>query len=222
MVVVDDFAVFFVDLALAAFVTVSMSLGFDRVQTPTKASMASCWPDRWSLYMASAANLLMAYLALELGADLVRADRTAAAIGARARRRSSTSYGRVASAVMIYGMSWLYGLAGSLEFREINAALFRSDAALGSAAPTRSPSSSRSRPCSRARLQDRGGAAPTWAPDVYQGAPIPVTAVRRIEGGGVRALDPLFYSGFARRGGRLDRARRRRLAGTGWSSAWRR
>src|SRR5262249_26075427 len=125
MVVVDRFAVFFkVIFALAAFVTIWMSLGSTEVQDGDEGEyyglvLASTVA---LFYMASAANLLMAYLSLELVSltsyvltGYRRHDRRAGEAALK-----YLIYGGVASAVMIYGMSWLYGLAGSLEYQRIN------------------------------------------------------------------------------------------------------
>ena len=76
-------------------------------------------------FMASAANLLMAYLSLEF----VSLTSYVLTGYLRHDRRSGEAalkyliYGGVASGTMIYGMSWLFGLAGSMDFAQINAAL---------------------------------------------------------------------------------------------------
>ncbi len=205
MVVVDDFAVFFkLIFALAAFVTVWMSLGSTEVQDADEGEyyglvLASTVG---LFYMASAANLLMAYLSLEL-VSLTSYVLT----GYRRRNRRSGEaalkyliYGGVASAVMIYGMSWLYGLAGSLEFREINAALFRSDAALGPGGAD-ALAVFVALTLVLAGLGFKIASVPfhMWAPDVYQGAPIPVTAFLSVgsKAAGFALLIRLFYSGVS-------------------------
>ena len=68
MVVVDDFAVFFkIIFCLAAFVTVWMSLGSNEVRASSEGEYYGLVlaATAGMFYMASAANLLMAYLALE-------------------------------------------------------------------------------------------------------------------------------------------------------------
>src|SRR5208283_2894006 len=75
--------------------------------------------------MAESANLLMAYLALEF-VSLTSYILTGFL---RHNRRSLEAalkyliYGGVASGTMIYGMSWIFGITGSLDFNVINKAL---------------------------------------------------------------------------------------------------
>src|SRR5262249_61402170 len=81
--------------------------------------------------MASAANLLMACLALEFVSlsSYVLTDHL------RHNRRSGEAaikyliYGGVASGAMIYGMSWLFGLTGSMDYTGIAAGVAKLDAA---------------------------------------------------------------------------------------------
>ena len=76
-------------------------------------------------FMASAANLLMAYLSLEF----VSLTSYVLTGFLRHNRRSGEAalkyliYGGVASGAMIYGMSWIFGLTGSMDYAAINAAL---------------------------------------------------------------------------------------------------
>src|SRR5438094_847757 len=80
-------------------------------------------------YICPETNLLMAYLALEM-LSLVSYLLTGYI---RNNRRSGEAalkyliYGGVASGTMIYGMSWIFGLAGSMDFAAINAALTQGD-----------------------------------------------------------------------------------------------
>ena len=75
--------------------------------------------------MAESANLLMAYLSLEF-VSLTSYILTGFL---RHNRRSLEAalkyliYGGVASGTMIYGMSWIFGITGSLDFSVINKAL---------------------------------------------------------------------------------------------------
>ncbi len=176
MVVVDDFAVFFKILfCLAAFATVWMSIGSNEVRGTNEGEyygliLASTVG---MLYMASAANLLMAYLSLEF----VSLTSYVLTGYLRHNRRSGEAalkyliYGGVASGTMIYGMSWLYGAHRQPRLR------VRS-----------TPRSRRARPTPLtlfiavllilAGFGYKIASVPfhMWAPDVYQGAPIPVTA----------------------------------------------
>jgi proton-translocating NADH-quinone oxidoreductase chain N len=80
-------------------------------------------------------------------------------------------YGAALSALMLYGMSWLYGLTGSTDLNDIAAALMESEQTL--------------RPAIlpvliliTAGFAFKVAAVPfhQWAPDAYEGAPTPVTA----------------------------------------------
>src|SRR5258706_10151561 len=102
---------------------------------------------------------------------------------------------------MIYGMSWLYGAAGSLDYAYINAAL-----AQGAINPLT---------LFIAILLILAGfgykiaSVPfhMWAPDVYTGAPIPITAFLSVgsKAAGFAILIRLFYP-------RLSQA----VGGGGW------
>lgn len=198
MVVLDPFAVFFKLLfALAAFVTIWMSLGSTEVQDSDEGEyyglvLASTVG---LFYMAAAANLLMAYLALEL-VSLTSYVLT----GYRRRNRRSGEaalkyliYGGVASAVMIYGMSFLYGLAGSLDYLRIHDALTH-----GSVDPL---TVFVAVVLLLVGLGFKIAAVPfhMWAPDVYTGAPIPVTAFLSVgsKAAGFALLIRLFYPGLS-------------------------
>jgi NADH-quinone oxidoreductase subunit N len=198
MVIVDDFAVFFkVIFCLAAFATVWMSLGSNEVRGQNEGEyyglvLASTVG---MFYMASAANLLMAYLSLEF----VSLTSYVLTGYLRRNRRSGEAalkyliYGGVASGTMIYGMSWLYGVAGSLDYAYINAALVQ-----GTANPLT---------VFIAVLLILAGfgykiaSVPfhMWAPDVYHGAPIPVTAFLSVgsKAAGFAVLMRLFYPGLS-------------------------
>jgi NADH-quinone oxidoreductase subunit N len=198
VIVLDAFAVFFkLLLALAAFAAVWMSLGSREIQ---KNAIGEYWAVLLAstlglLFMASATNLLMAYLALEF---VSLTSYVLSGFIRESRRASEASlkyliYGGVASGTMIYGMSWIYGLAGSLDFRAIHTAL----AAGGGA----------SLPLfvglllTLAGLGYKVAAFPfhMWAPDVYQGAPIPVTAFLAVgsKAAGFALMIRFFFTAMA-------------------------
>ena len=123
--------------------------------------------------MASAANLLMAYLALEF-VSLTSYVLTGHLKNNRRSGEAALKYlifGGVASGAMIYGMSWLFGLTGAMDYAGIAAGLAKLDAGSRGALFV-------------ALLLVLSGfgykiaAVPfhMWAPDVYTGAPLPVTA----------------------------------------------
>jgi NADH-quinone oxidoreductase subunit N len=129
MLVHDSFGIFFRALiALAAVVAVWMSMGSEEVRRCEQGEYYSILlaSTLGMLLMAESANLLMAYLSLEF-VSLTSYVLTGIL---RHNRRSQEAalkyliYGGVASGTMIYGMSWIFGLAGSLDFTAINRALF--------------------------------------------------------------------------------------------------
>jgi len=121
--------------------------------------------------MASARNLLMLYLSLEL-VSIISFVLAGFATETRQSAEAALKYvvfGGAASGVMLYGMSWLFGVTGSLDIGEIAAALPTTDARaavfFGVVGVL-------------AGFGYKVSAAPfhMWAPDVYEGAPTPVTA----------------------------------------------
>lgn len=201
--VLDGFALYFkLLLALAAFAAIWMSLGSREIQ---RNDQGEYWAVLLAstlgmLFMASSTNLLMAYLTLEF---VSLTSYVLSGFMRHSRRAGEASlkyliYGGVASGTMIYGMSWVYGLAGSLDFRAIHAALASGD---GSAAL----------PLFVALLLTLAGlgykvaAFPfhMWAPDVYQGAPIPVTAFLAVgsKAAGFALMIRFFYTAMAQSAG---------------------
>jgi NADH-quinone oxidoreductase subunit N len=198
----DPFAVFFkLVLALATVATVWMSLGSREVaRTQQGEYYALLLSSTLGMYfMATASNLLMAYLSLEF-VSLTSYVLTGFLRHSRRSGEASLKYliyGGVASGTMIYGMSWVYGLAGSLDFRAINVALASGDGV--------------SLPLFVALLLTLAGlgykiaAFPfhMWAPDVYQGAPIPVTAFLAVgsKAAGLALMIRFFFTAMAQSAG---------------------
>src|SRR6267143_1098278 len=114
-------------MAIATVVAVWMSIGSEEVRSCDQGEYyAILLASAFAMFlMAESANLLMAYLALEF-VSLTSYILTGFL---RHNRRSLEAalkyliYGGVASGTMIYGMSWIFGLAGSLDFTVINRAL---------------------------------------------------------------------------------------------------
>lgn len=132
------------------------------------------------LLMASATDLLMVYLSIEIVSlpsyalsGFFRRDRKSSEAGLK-----YVLYGAVASAVMIYGLSLLYGLTGTLSLQEILPRLRATTLGASSGLMGQTPA------LTLATLFILGGftfkiaAFPfhTWCPDVYEGSPTPVTA----------------------------------------------
>jgi NADH-quinone oxidoreductase subunit N len=99
-------------------------------------------------------------------------------------------YGGVASAVMVYGMSWIFGLAGSLDFSVINRSLFRIGPSSGLTVFV-------ALVLVLAGMGYKIASVPfhMWAPDVYEGAPIPITTFLAVgsKAAGFALLTRFFY-----------------------------
>ncbi len=196
--VFDPFAIFFrLVLGLATVAAVWMSMGSREVRGGNQGEyyvlLLACALAMF--LMAAAANLLMAYLSLEFLSltsyaltGLLRRDRRAGEAALK-----YLIFGGVSSGAMIYGMSWIYGLAGSMEYVRINAAL-----AAGQYHPLTL--------FVALMLVFVGfgykiAAVPfhMWAPDVYTGAPIPFTAFLAVgsKAAGFAILVRFFYAGLS-------------------------
>jgi NADH-quinone oxidoreductase subunit N len=194
MIVQDPFAVFFkMVFALAAMAAVWMSMGSREIDGVSRGEYYTLLLSSTlgMYFMASAANLLMAYLALEF----VSLTSYVLTGYLRHDRRSGEAalkyliYGGVASGTMIFGMSWIFGLAGSMDFAQINAALTQGDPnklALFIALIL-----------TLTGLGYKVAAVPfhMWVPDVYTGAPIPITAFLSVasKAAGFALLVRFFY-----------------------------
>jgi NADH-quinone oxidoreductase subunit N len=214
MAVHDQFAVFFkVVFALATLATVWMSLGSKEVQRTSQGEyygivLAS---GLGMYFMASASNLLMSYLSLEF-VSLTSYILTGSL---RHNRRSGEAslkyliYGGVASGAMIYGMSWIFGLTGSMDYAAINQAL---------AAGAQNPLALFvAIVLVLAGFGYKIAAVPfhMWAPDVYTGAPIPVTAFLSVgsKAAGFAMLLRFFYPALSTLG---EAGRWQALGGVDW------
>jgi len=135
----------------------------------------------WSLFLfvtlamtiaVSANNLLLLFLSIEalsitsyILAGFLRENDRSSEAGLK-----YFIYGSVSTALMLYGMSLLYGASGSLDLTEIGAA-FTNDSTLHTVIPLATL-------LTLAGLGFKASLAPfyQWAPDTYDGAPTPVTA----------------------------------------------
>ena len=194
MIIHDPFAVFFkMVFALATLAAIWMSLGSNEVRDMKRGEYYGLLLSSalGTFFMASAANLLMAYLSLEF----VSITSYVLTGFLRHNRRSGEAalkyliYGGVASGAMIYGMSWIFGLAGTMDFAGINKALM--------AAEPNKLALFIGIILTLAGLGYKIAAAPfhMWAPDVYQGAPLPITAFLSVgsKAGGFALLMRMFY-----------------------------
>jgi len=199
MIVHDPFGVFFKLLfAFSGFAAVWMSLDSNEIK---KTSQGEYYPLLLSsvlamFFMASASNLLMAYLSLEFVSltsyvltGYLRHDRRAGEAALK-----YLIYGGVASGMMIFGMSWIFGLTGTMDFAQISTALSQGEPgklALFLAILL-----------TLAGLGYKIAAVPfhMWAPDAYTGAPIPVTALLSVgsKAAGFALTMRFFYPGISR------------------------
>jgi len=124
------------------------------------------------LLMAGANDLLMMYLSLEfvsitsyIMAGFLRKNRKSAEASLK-----YIIYGAAASGFMIYGMTFLYGLTGTLNVHEIGVELSRN--------PPQPTLTLITSVLIMAGFGYKIAAVPfhMWCPDVYEGAPTPVTA----------------------------------------------
>lgn len=149
-----------------------------------------------AMVMASSGDLITLYIGLELLSIT-----SYIMVGMRKKHylsnEASFKYvvlGGISSAISLYGMSFLYGMTGSTNLQEINSALSANSenyTALIYVAFF----------LLLAGFGMKIAAAPfhTWAPDVYQGAPTPVTAFLAVvsKAAGFAILFRVFYTLFA-------------------------
>ena len=126
--------------------------------------------------MAESRNLLMLYLALEMVSVMsfvLAAYKPGDAKSAEGALKYVV-FGGVASGVMLYGMSWLYGVTGSLDLGECSARVVAMTGEAGRVPAVVVVAVV----CMLAGFGYKISAAPfhMWAPDVYEGSPTPVTA----------------------------------------------
>jgi NADH-quinone oxidoreductase subunit N len=147
-------------------------------------------------FMASSSNLLTAYLSLEM---VSLTSYVLTGFLPHNRRSSEAAlkyliYGGVASGTMIYGMSWLFGMTGSLDYAAIQSALAQNQ-------------------MNKATLfmvfifimagfGYKIVFVPfhMWSPDVYQGAPTPFTAFLSVasNAAGMAIMIRFFFPGVSR------------------------
>ncbi|HWP49281.1 MAG TPA: NADH-quinone oxidoreductase subunit N [Candidatus Limnocylindrales bacterium] len=198
MIAVDNFALFFKILViLATILIVLISVRSKEVSLVEKAEYYTLLLAITLAMMlfASATNLLMVYMALEM----VSVISYVLSGYLKTQRKSSEAalkyciYGGVASGVMVYGISFVYGLTGSLNFSKVHEAL-------DLLAEQKQLPSFTLLVASILMLAGFGykiASVPfhMWVPDVYEGAPTPITAFFSIgpKAAGFAALIRFFY-----------------------------
>ena len=199
MVILDNFSLFFKLVSLAAgILAIWISIGSNEIKQVAQGEyytlLLTCVLGMF--FMASSANLLMAYLSLEL---VSLTSYILTGFMPRNRRSSEAAlkyliYGGVASGTMIYGMSWVYGMTGSLDYVAIQGALAQN--------------SGNKVTLFLAFVFIMAGFgykivfAPfhMWSPDVYQGAPTPFTAFLSVasNAAGMAIMIRFFYPGISK------------------------
>jgi NADH-quinone oxidoreductase subunit N len=199
MMILDNFSLFFKVVALAATILcIWMSLGSNEIKQVYQGEyytlLLTC--ALGMLFMASSSNLLMAYLSLEL---VSLTSYVLTGFLPHNRRSSEAAlkyliYGGVASGTMIYGMSWIFGMTGSLDYGAIQTALAQTEinkAALFMAFVF-----------IMAGFGYKIVFVPfhMWSPDVYQGAPTPFTAFLSVasNAAGIAIMIRFFFPGVSR------------------------
>jgi NADH-quinone oxidoreductase subunit N len=200
MIVFDSFAFYFrLLILLATIVAIWMSIGSEEVKRCEQGEYYAVLlaGSLGMLLMAEADNLLMAYLSLEL-VSLTSYILTGFLKHNRRSQEAALKYliyGGVASGTMIYGMSWIFGIAGGLDFNTINGALTASGtgASLGVFIAL---------VLILTGMGYKVASVPfhMWAPDVYTGAPIPITTFLAVgsKAAGFALLTRFFYPAISR------------------------
>jgi NADH-quinone oxidoreductase subunit N len=199
MLVLDNFSLFFKVISLLAVMLVTwMSWDSSEIRRLNQGEYYTILLTSalGMILMAASSNLLMAYLSLEL-ASLTSYVLTGFLPH---NRRSSEAalkyliYGGVSSGAMIYGMSWIYGMTGSLDYARINDALLQGQ--------TNHVALFIAFILILVGFGYKMAFVPfhMWSPDVYQGAPTPFTAFLSVgsNAAGVAMLIRFFFPGASR------------------------
>ncbi len=197
MVALDSFALFFKFLfGFTTLATIWMSTGSRELdgEHPGEYYSILLAGTLGMFYMASATNLLMAYLALEfvsltsyiLSGFLRHRER-----GAEASLKYLI-YGGVASGAMLYGFSLLYALTGTLDYAELGHKLAAVAAVPGNGAILFIAVT-----LTLVGIGYKIAMVPfhQWSPDVYEGSPLPITAYLAVgsKAAGLALLIRFFY-----------------------------
>ncbi len=152
--------------------------------------------------MASSRHLLMIYLSIEM-VSLISFVLAGFKLGDRKSSEGALKYvifGGVASGVMLYGMSWIYGVTHSLKLGEISVAIAELTKVQGHVPEAVFVGVV----CMLAGFGYKISAAPfhMWTPDVYEGAPTPVTAFLSVgpKAAGLAVMTRFFMDGLSAKG----------------------
>ncbi|HET8562285.1 MAG TPA: NADH-quinone oxidoreductase subunit N [Candidatus Binatia bacterium] len=201
MIVLDNFSLFFkVVSLLAAILVIWMSLSSAEVRQVHQGEYYTILliSVLGMFFMASSSNLLMAYLSLEL---VSLTSYILTGFLPHNQRSSEAAlkyliYGGVASGTMIYGMSWIFGVTGSLDYGRIHEVMTQG--------PVNNLAVFMAFVFILAGFGYKIVFVPfhMWSPDVYQGAPTPITAFLSVasNAAGVAILVRFFFPAVSRVG----------------------
>jgi NADH-quinone oxidoreductase subunit N len=199
MIVLDNFSLFFKVISLVATILVIwISLASNEIRRVYQGEyyvlLLTCALGMF--FMASSTNLLMAYLSLEL---VSLTSYVLTGFLPHDRRSSEAAlkyliYGGVASGTMIYGMSWIYGMTGSLDYATIQSALAQDS--------VNKVALFMGFVFILAGFGYKMVFVPfhMWSPDVYEGAPTPFTAFLSVasNAAGAAIMIRFFFPGVSR------------------------
>jgi NADH-quinone oxidoreductase subunit N len=203
MLAVDPFAFFFkLVIIVSAILIVVFSLGSAELNSGGRKlgeyySLLAAMTLGMML-MSGASNLLMMYLSIELSSlsSYILSGYTREAADSSEASLKYVIYGAVSSGLMLYGISILYGLTGSLDIYRINQVLPRMLAGGGSGVLALLIGGL----LTLAGFGYKISAVPFhfWTPDVYEGAPITITAFLSVasKAGGFAMLIRFFKVTF--------------------------
>lgn len=203
MIRLDSFAVFFkVLFIISAFATILFSIRLREIADAHRGEYYALLLiiTLGMFLLASATNLLMIYLSLELVS--ISAYILSGFLELKPQRASETSfkyviYGAVSSGIMLFGISLIFGMTGSANINEISKIL--SDKAQSGGIYNLALLLSILFILAGVGYKTASVPFHQWAPDVYEGAPAPITAFLSVasKAAGFALLLRFFYSAFA-------------------------
>lgn len=202
MLIVDPLALFFKGVILiSALLVVLLSVNYvDQLQTVSLGEYYALilWATAGAMYMAATADLVMIYIALELTS-------LASYVIAGYRKHDPKSnesilkyflLGLLASAMMLYGFSFVYGFTGFTQLASISGALVKGPAVASSV----NLAVMAGVIFALAAFCFKVASVPfhQWVPDVYEGAPTPITAFLSVvpKAAAFAALTRILFIGF--------------------------
>ncbi|GAC1418725.1 MAG: NADH-quinone oxidoreductase subunit N [Candidatus Velthaea sp.] len=165
--IVGGFSVVFAEIAIvASLISLGLTIGIGRDDQVAGTTALLMWSTCGAMFMAGAGNLMMVFLGLELlslGLYCLCAMSTR-----KTARESGLKYlllSSMASGFLLYGMALMFGATGSVAFAALAAATPSALLTIGAG-------------LFLVGIAFKLSLVPfhVWTPDVYEGAPLPVTA----------------------------------------------